>query len=271
MITNCELPLNMLKDNNRLNDYDFILYHLMDECEEYRIYFMKQKKDRISILDNSAYEFFIKGKELDWDRFYYAKEILNPTFFILPDTLMDMNKTLESVEKFINLYKDSKDNGIAVVQGNSKEELIYCAKRYKELGINKIAIPFHNSFFKEMGWYVDEDITMEFVKEYGSYMTEDHLYAMGRVQFMRDYKDVFNHDNFVWIHMLGSHCPLEKKFYREMDSMDTGYPVKCAIVGHSLGREPMKPNIIIDEFLNKKLDKKTKELIRDNIKVFKGY
>jgi hypothetical protein len=51
--------------------------------------------------------------------------------------------------------------------------------------------------------------------------------------------------------------------------MDTGYPVKCALEGYELGKEPHKPNVIIDEFLDKELDKGTKQLIRENVLKFR--
>jgi hypothetical protein len=51
--------------------------------------------------------------------------------------------------------------------------------------------------------------------------------------------------------------------------MDTGYPVKCALEGYELGKEPHKPDVIIDEFLNKELDQSTKELIANNVLIFR--
>ena len=52
--------------------------------------------------------------------------------------------------------------------------------------------------------------------------------------------------------------------------MDTGYPVKCAILGVELGKDFEKPNIIIDDFLDKDLDDQTKLLIESNVLTFKN-
>ena len=52
--------------------------------------------------------------------------------------------------------------------------------------------------------------------------------------------------------------------------MDTGYPVKCGYVGYELFKEPHKPNIIIDEFLDKILPEDTTELIAKNVIKFKN-
>jgi uncharacterized protein (UPF0333 family) len=53
--------------------------------------------------------------------------------------------------------------------------------------------------------------------------------------------------------------------------MDTGYPVKLAIVGQVLGNEKEKPNIIIDEFYEEELPTETKILIESNIKKMKEW
>ena len=72
--------------------------------------------------------------------------------------------------------------------------------------------------------------------------------------------------------MLGSHCPYEKVFYcHDINSMDTGYPVKCAMEGLRLGEESQKPSVIIDDFLNEELTENKKQLIRDNVKLFREY
>ena len=91
---------------------------------------------------------------------------------------------------------------------------------------------------------------------------------MGRVQFMRDNEDLLKRFNHV--HLLGSHQPFEKKYYKQWQTMDTGYPVKCAILGVELGKDFEKPNIIIDDFLDKDLDDQTKLLIESNVLTFKN-
>lgn len=276
MITNSELPLTMLKENNELNQYDFVLFHLYQSNAKYREYYQKQRinhPDRLMIFDNSAYEFFVKGEELNLHEYYEAVCELKPDMYILPDVLMNKEKTLEGVAQFLELYtlgiglNTGKSQPLAVAQGMTENDLLDCLKQYKSLNIKNVAIPFHNSFFKDKGERVAGEVEEAFLVAYGWPLTPDHLYAMGRVQFMRDHKDELK--EFDWIHILGSHCPLEKIFYSDWDSMDTGYPVKCAIAGVKLGWEIEKPNIIIDEFLNKRLDKQTKTLIRENVQKFR--
>lgn len=272
---NSEIPLCLLGVNNRLNDYDFVLFHLYKSNEKYREYFLNQRKEhpeRLMIFDNSAYEFFVKGESLDAGEFYKAIIELNPDYYILPDTLMNMEKTILDTKSFLNTYETSirnnkniKSEPLAVVQGDSDAELICCAIEYNILKINAIAIPFHNSFYRDMD--VDADIMNDFLSEFGP-DNEDAEYAMGRVQFMRDWGDWLK-DSFKHIHLLGSHQPYEKKYYHDFDTMDTGYPVKCALEGVMLGNDYKKPNTIIDDFLDKELEDVVKERIKINIMKFK--
>ena len=76
-------------------------------------------------------------------------------------------------------------------------------------------------------------------------------------------------ESFKYIHLRGSHQPYEKKYYHDFDTMDTGYPVKCALEGIMLGDDYKKPSTIIDDFLDKELEDGVKERIKININRFK--
>lgn len=274
---NSEIPLCLLNDNNSLNEYDFVLFHLYKTNEKYREYFLNQRRDhsdRLMIFDNSAYEFFVKNETLDMGEFYKAILELNPDYYILPDTLMSMAKTLIDTKSFLNIYgvairnnDNIKSKPMGVIQGNSVSEMRYCISEYKRLNISAVAIPFHNSFYRNMD--IDVDIMNDFFSKFGP-DNVDAEYAMGRVQFISDNDDILNYNNFEHIHLLGSHQPYEKKYYHDFDTMDTGYPVKCALEGVMLGNDYEKPNTIIDDFLDKDLDDNVKERIKINIRLFKS-
>ena len=263
----------MLHRNIDLNSYDFVLFHLYKENEQYRNYYKNLRKnftERSMIFDNSAYEFYVKGEPLDLTEYYNAILDLKPDYYILPDVLMDYDKTMFGVRRFLYLcntdeMRECGSKPLAVAQGDSVIELQRALTYYLNLGIDAIAIPFHNSFFKRME--VDDDIYWDFCEEFGG-DNVDANYAMGRVQFMRDNEDLLKRFNHV--HLLGSHQPFEKKYYKQWQTMDTGYPVKCAILGVELGKDFEKPNIIIDDFLDKDLDDQTKLLIESNVLTFKN-
>lgn len=135
-----------------------------------------------------------------------------------------------------------------------------------------LCLPFHLSFYTE-GEY-DEDIVNTFKEVYGE-ITEDIRYAMERIRWIRQHADLLGigskENPFDYIHCLGSHCPLEKKLMDGIDSTDTGYPVKCGIAGFELEKEPGKPTVIIDDFLDTDLPESTRELIRTNVNKFRYY
>ncbi len=283
MLINSELPNQMLKHNTNLNQYDFVLFHLFRENDFYRKYFLDLRKSHIGsnrtmILDNSAYEFFIKGEELDLDKYKDAILELDPDYYILPDTLMDINKTLTAVKNFVDKYNgilncfSGYNTPIAVIQGNTEDEMIKCFHEYVDMGLNHIAIPFHNSFFKELGGRFgnNDSILHYFTSKYNvKNPTEDMLYAAGRIRFIS--KNINKLSGSSYIHLLGSHCILEKNFLKVYDvikTMDTGYPVKCAMEHYELFNEPHKPHCIIDEFINKDISKSEEDLIRKNMERF---
>lgn len=275
---NSELPNCMLDLNNQLNEYDFVLFHLYESDERYREYYLNQRKshpDRWMIFDNSAYEYFVKGEVLDLQKYFEAICELQPDLFILPDVLMDKEKTIVGVEEFLNNYGvrileyAPNSRPLAVAQGKTSTDLVDCLKLYQSMGLERVAIPFHNSFFKikaiVTNWN-EEQIILNWHNS--TVITEDNMYALGRIKFVRENYDLLK--SFIYVHFLGSHDPIEKVFYKEFDSMDTGYPVKCAIEGFELGKEPHKPNVIIDEFLNKDLDKNMINLISHNVSIFRN-
>ena len=282
MKTNCELPLCMMDKNLELNDFDFVLFHLYQSNKTYREYYQNMRKEhpeRLMILDNSAYEFFVKGEKLDMLQFKNTIKDLNPDYYILPDVLQDKEKTLSGVQEFLKHYVD-KDmiynplavtpKPLAVAQGNTSSELVECFQKYLvELGIDYVGVPFHLEFYKHM--HIDDDILLEFEASYEKtkFMdSEDCLYAMGRVQWVREHEDLLK--RFDKAHMLGSHCPLEKVFYRDFYSMDTGYPVKLGYEKTLLGFEDRKPTSIIDDFIDAELSYTKKHCIETNINTFRS-
>lgn len=296
--TNSELPITLLKKlNEKLNDFDLVLFHLYISEPKYKKYFDKMREnhpDRRMILDNSAYEFFIKGEELDLDKYEEAIKDLNPDYYILPDVLMDKDKTIENILKFRSTHQSSVENyfkeieepcpqPIAVVQGNTVSDFNYCLTLLLQLGYTNIALPFHNSFFKtDISISPTPDRVCDIFLNNGYDMNNDDVrYAYGRCEWLKwngpRYLFLNGKPKFTMLHFLGSHCPIEKVYYNEFFngidnvSMDTGYPVKCAIEGIKLGEETSKPNTIIDDFMHNSFSKKQEKLIEDNINTFKNY
>lgn len=273
-----ELPLDILKkDNLRYNDYDFVLFHLFASNPEYHDYFMKMRQDypeRLMIFDNSAYEFYVKGEELDLNKYLDAIVELQPDFYIVPDTLMDFSETIDKYYEFNRLiierwgwHSPIMGKSLCVAQGNTPEELTRCLCKYYECSETAVAIPFHNSFFKDaMGI---EDMAKWFT-DYRMKVRDDHRYAAGRWAWFLENRGLLR--LFEHVHLLGSHWPKEKMLYKDkVNTFDTAYPIKCAFEGYELENEPTKPNILIDDILTKETDKHTEILIDINMTKFKNY
>lgn len=270
MLINSELPLTQLYKNVELNQYDFVLFHLYEKFPQYKEYYLQLREthpDRIMIFDNSAYEYFVQGKELDFGAFRDAIFELKPDYYILPDVLMDQKATLQGVKSFLDEHRWMlpQSQPLAVMQGNRPQELFDCALRYWDMGIQAIGIPFHNSFYVDYSQEAPH-ITDQWRAVFGQ-LNKDMRYAIGRIQFVHDIQYMLN--RFTHVHLLGSHNPYEKIFYRNIDTMDTGYPVKCAIMGYELFKEPEKPDIIIDNFMTTNLTSHQKALIDFNVNKFK--
>ena len=51
-----ELPLSLLQHAYEWNDYDYCLPHLLDQSQQYNLFFQKAKKDkRFIIMDNGLF------------------------------------------------------------------------------------------------------------------------------------------------------------------------------------------------------------------------
>lgn len=271
--TNCELPKCLLKENDELNQMDFVLFHLLKDRQysEWAFGQRANKRLRTMILDNGAYEMWVTGGVFDEAAFADCVDALQPDYYILPDVLRDKDLTLNKTCAFMDKYgkiiqsREFNPTPLPVIQGNTIEELNECMQAYIDYGFECVCVPFHLTCFRDME--KSSDIRRGFLDVYGR-TNPDLEFAMGRVQWVSDNRDKLR-EAFRYVHFLGSHCPLEKIYYKDFESMDTGYPVKLGMTGQRLFKENGKPDIIIDDFFNKDLDGDTKNIIRGNIKLFR--
>lgn len=272
LLTCCELPKCMLEYEDTLNDYDFVLYHQYLKDETYRNNYLNKRKthpDRMMILDNSAYEFFVSGEKFIEEDFIRVIKELKPTYYIVPDVLMDYQKTFENFMRWIEIVPTISDSQpYFVPQGRTFDEFMDCAARMSSLiRFNNLpknfCIPFHNDFFLDRNKLYSTKIKRLIFRR--RELTKDEEYAYGRIVLMDKLTSLYPNYTF---HMLGSHNPIEIMYYDIFDniiSFDSGYPVKLAISGIKLGEEKEKPNVIIDDFYGTNLSDSVKELIIYNV------
>lgn len=293
MQINCELPLSMIPEwNEKLNQYDLVLFHLFISNSEYKKYFTELRRKytqklsnapasiistRRMIMDNSAWEFMIRGESHKPDMFRDAVKELGPDYFIIPDVLGNMDKTMDYVLSEMHYwdqgYYGSHSYPIAVIQGNSVEEFWNCIQDYLKLGIKCVAVPYDIEFFRSYAhWGTLAEKVFRLVYNIPT-LTPDMEYALGRLEIISLLKSELQ--KFEYIHILGSHCVLDKLFLNHnpelrIRSMDTSYPVKIALKKWPLFKEQYKPKIVIDDIESKCLSPEIQDLIITNINTFKN-
>ena len=161
---------------------------------------------------------------------------------------------------------------MVIPQGKSFKEWIECFDEMMKYQNNfdAIGISFHNDFFYDLGVF-EFDKNYDYWIQHFEYNNIDVYYAIGRILLINYLNKNRNLSNLnKHIHLLGCHWPSEKKMYKNIriDTWDSGFPVKSGILGEYITNIKNKPSIIIDNFIDDKLDSKTIEIIKSNIKMF---
>lgn len=149
-----EIPKQLFPYNGLINDYPYVLGHLMTKDKGYADFYTQALKTAdFSILDNSAFEL---GASIDPGELVKLARELKPKVLVLPDTLHDKEKTLKDSLQFFSNYGTGlaaqEIQCMGVLQGNSIEDLLDCWRQYKgRKGLNWIAIPF--DCIKDSDWH----------------------------------------------------------------------------------------------------------------------
>ena len=251
-----EVPLCLLDDSKRYNDYDYCLPHLLDKEPEYEKYFRNAKKEgRYIIMDNSLHEL---GEAYDSERLHYWINILKPNEFIVPDVWEDCVESIENAEIWsFNDYPEEVEP-VAVVQAKTLHEASECTKAYKRLGYKKIAYSYGASYYNDICVHPNKDLG----KALGRVFVISTLLKMGDLQF---------NDR---VHLLGCAVPQEFGWYKNIpciESIDTSNPVMATLEdviyrGNGLNKKPkanMNDHLYIE---NKDIDF---DLLTHNLDMFK--
>jgi hypothetical protein len=256
-----EVPLCLLEKSKSFNDYDYALIHLFQKYPSYRDFFKSSLKEgREVLLDNSAYEL---GDSFDIEKFYEEVNSLKPSYYIIPDQLGNFKKTIGNYREWEKIKKDVEGKSIAVIQGASKEEWLECFEILNNSSVDKLAVSFGLSWYKDAdGYNLLQDLSL------------NHRKALGRFSIVLNIKDKIKKP----LHLLGSYFFQEFRWYNDsslfpfIDSIDTSLPVKAGYVGEHLEISyDSKPSILIDEIIGKDLTEEEKKLILDNISFFRKF
>lgn len=256
-----ECPNCMFKAVQEFTDYDYALVHLFETDQEYYNQFVESlEKGREVILDNSIFEL---GTAFDMEKFSYWVEKLKPTYYIVPDSLENKNKTIQLMRDWISKGYYSKHMSyskmIGVVQGCTFYEIASCYEeqaRYADV----LAIPF------DFTWY--RDMT--------GFRNKQKACAMGRPLLLNKLRSLGFLDVTKPHHLLGCSSIQEGLLYQNdpnysyIRSIDTSLPVMKGLVGEEFqGKEFDKPTTKMFTIMNDSVDKDRVELAMRNVLEFR--
>jgi hypothetical protein len=207
-----ELPLSLMHNAYKWNDYDYCLPHLIDHYDQYRIFFQKSRLDkRFIIMDNGLFE----GVTHTTEDLLEKINLVRPNVFIVPDAWNDATTTIRNAKSWMINYKAGLPEGVnlmAVCQGKDIGELITTYQTLVDLGYTHIA--FNHS-------------SIAYQKEYEGM---DHLKASmyGRMEFIRRLVQSGAIRKSHYHHLLGCSLPQEFMSYKDwpfIKSVDTSNPI----------------------------------------------
>ena len=233
-----EVPIAYMKKFDRVNDYHFILAHMLLKDKKYAAFYKKSKK--FKVLDNGCAEL---GKSIPIPQLIKLAKEYKVDVLVLPDVWMNGPKTFEQSTEALSeirmnypeMYKKLKF--MYVPQGKSYTEFVECWKNMEDLWF-----PFYGPCYKLivglpyltcakiMSLYSptnrDDDVTNARIHliqnlDFGAY--EVHLLGAGfnftrEISFMR-------HDNFI-------------------KTADTSTPFILAKQGHKLSKDGLFDRVI---------------------------
>lgn len=212
-----EAPKSIFHEVEKVTDYSYALVHLFEEDPEYLKLFQDALANgREVILDNSIFEL---EEAFDAVKFAQWVQELRPTWYIVPDALEDVKKTIQQMTEWNYKYKNLPGKKIGVVQGKTYEQIKTCYGYMDKIAnVDMIAISFDYSYYTDI---------IPHPNKYVSWM-------LGRVKLLGDLlrDGVINEEKPH--HLLGCGLPQEFAFYKDYKwiySLDTSNPVVHGIKG----------------------------------------
>jgi hypothetical protein len=254
-----ELPLSLMHNAYKWNDYDYCLPHLIDHYDQYRIFFQKSRLDkRFIIMDNGLFEGVLHTTEDLLEKI----NLVRPDIFIVPDAWNDANTTLVNAKSWMINYKQYIPEGVnlmAVCQGKDMGELVTTYQTLVDLGYTHIA--FNHS-------------SIAYQNEYEGM---DHLKASmyGRMEFIRRLVQSGVIRKTYYHHLLGCSLPQEFMSYKDwpfIKSVDTSNPILVGAEGKRYTDSGLtwKPKEKLEHYFEKDLSGQTEDIIF-NVQQFRSF
>ena len=254
-----ELPLGLMHYAYKWNDYDYLLPHLIDQYDQYRIFFQKSRLDkRFIIMDNGLFE----GVTHTTEDLLEKINLVRPNIFIVPDAWNDANTTLVNAKSWMINYKQHLPEGVelmAVCQGKDMGELITTYQTLVDLGYTHIAFNHSSIAYQQ------------------EYTGMDHLKASmyGRMELIRRLVQSGAIRKTYYHHLLGCSLPQEFMSYDDwkfIKSVDTSNPILVGAEGkrYSDSGITWKPKEKLEHYFEKDLSGQIEDIIF-NVNRFKSF
>ncbi|MEM4065535.1 MAG: hypothetical protein QXV17_01560 [Candidatus Micrarchaeaceae archaeon] len=146
-----EMPIPMLLDGDsrKYNDYEYALVSLFDKFPSYYQYYLTQLHAGSEIFfDISNYTLFDTDIFVEW-LINNANSNTN-IVTILPNVINNLQDSISQANLFLTKYKNLPGRKMAVLQGQTIDDLLHCYDAYKTLNVDLYGIPamikpFYNS------------------------------------------------------------------------------------------------------------------------------
>jgi len=254
-----ELPLGLMHHAYEWNDYDYCLPHLLDQYEQYKLFFTKAKKDkRFIIMDNGLFE----GVNHTTEDLLEKINWLQPDIFIVPDAWNDSIITVRNAKHWMLNYSKNlpkNTNLMAVCQGKDMGELMTTYQTLVDLGYKHIA--FNHSSIAYPTEYTGMDIL------------KSQMY--GRMEFIRRLVANNTIRPTYYHHLLGCSLPQEFMSYGDwkfIKSVDTSNPILVGAEGvrYTDSGINWKPKEKLAYYFEKDLSEQKEDIIF-NVQKFRKY
>lgn len=251
-----EVPICLLNDSLKFNDYDYCLPLFYELYPLYRKFYKSlNEKNRFIILDNGLFE----GKVYkDSELLTFINEI-QPNIFIIPDSWNDDGICKEHAVNWIKKKLNPKVKLMGVIQCTDLKIGSDLYKFYQDIGIDHIAFNHSSSAYKKFFPHQNELISK----------------MMGRIYFINYLLDKGIINQKGYHHLLGCSNYAEFQYYGKgyefIKSVDTSNPVIFGLNGVIYKEQGMsnKPHQQIAEYMNKPVSEIQRETIICNINLFK--
>jgi len=254
-----EVPLCLLEDSLKFNDYQYVLPHYWIKYPQYREFMLqyRQQENSFIILDNGLFE----GGVFDDETLVSLIHLLRPNIFVVPDAWDNYFRTLDLATKWkkeIEPHLPPHTRLMIVLQGTNIWQL------------ESLYVLAHSIGYTYFGFNHSSKAYEQLHPHYLPHISK----SMGRIKAIDRLEAKKIIDELSYHHLLGINSPIELELMSRKSyirSIDTSNPVLWGAKGvkyYDGMYNLSKPTEKIEEFMEKDLSSQ-KEDIMLNVNKFR--